>query len=47
MNVARFAALRERVHALPEPPSWARTFVLRSGRSKARRTLAGPSTPGD
>ncbi len=35
MNVARFAALRERVHALPEAPSWARTFVLRSGRSKA------------
>ena len=24
MNVARFAALRERVHALPEAPSWAR-----------------------
>ena len=37
MNVARFAALRERVHALPEAPSWSRTFVLRSGRSKARR----------
>ncbi len=32
MNVARFAALRERVHALPDPPAWARTFVLRSGR---------------
>ena len=32
MNVARFAALRERVHALPEAPAWARTFVLRSGR---------------
>jgi SAM-dependent methyltransferase len=32
MNVARFAALRERVHALPEAPVWARTFVLRSGR---------------
>jgi SAM-dependent methyltransferase len=32
MNVARFTALRERVHALPDPPAWARTFVLRSGR---------------
>ena len=40
MNVARFAALRERVHALPEAPSWARTFVLRSGRRKAARGAA-------
>jgi len=37
MNAARFAALRERVHALPEAPSWARTFVLRSGRRPAER----------
>jgi SAM-dependent methyltransferase len=37
MNVARFAALRERVHALPEAPSWARTFVLRSGRRRPGR----------
>jgi ubiquinone/menaquinone biosynthesis C-methylase UbiE len=37
MNEARFAALRQRVHALPEPPSWARTFVLRSGRRSAGR----------
>ena len=38
MNVTRFAAFRERVHALSEAPSWARTFVLRWGRSKVRRT---------
>jgi hypothetical protein len=37
MNVARFSALRERVHALPEAPSWARAFVLRSGRHNAGR----------
>lgn len=37
MNAARFAALRERVHALPEAPVWARTFVLRSGRRSVRR----------
>jgi len=40
MNVARFSALRERVHALPEAPSWARTFVLRSGRLESSRRLA-------
>jgi SAM-dependent methyltransferase len=32
MNPARFAAFRARVHALPEPPVWARTFTLRAGR---------------
>jgi len=32
MNPVRFAAFRERVHALPDAPVWARTFVLRSGR---------------
>jgi ubiquinone/menaquinone biosynthesis C-methylase UbiE len=37
MNPARFAAFRARVHALPESPVWARTFVLRSGRSRRRR----------
>lgn len=37
MNPARFAAFRARVHALPEPPVWARTFVLRSGRARRRR----------
>jgi SAM-dependent methyltransferase len=42
MNVARFAALRERVHALPEAPAWARTFVLRSGRRSARRAPDKP-----
>jgi SAM-dependent methyltransferase len=37
MNLARFAALRARIHGLPEAPSWARTFVLRSGRRKVGR----------
>jgi SAM-dependent methyltransferase len=37
MNPARFAAFRERVHALPEAPLWARTFALRSGRRRHRR----------
>jgi SAM-dependent methyltransferase len=45
MNPARFAAFRQRVHALSERPVWARTFILRSGRgargpgrvSRARR----------
>lgn len=32
MHAARFAAFRERIHALPDPPVWARTFVLRAGR---------------
>ena len=32
MHPARFAAFRRRVHALPDAPVWARTFVLRSGR---------------
>jgi ubiquinone/menaquinone biosynthesis C-methylase UbiE len=32
MNQARFDAFRARVQALPDPPVWARTFVLRSGR---------------
>jgi SAM-dependent methyltransferase len=35
MHAARFAAFRERIHALPEPAVWARTFVLRSGRRPA------------
>jgi SAM-dependent methyltransferase len=32
MHAARFAAFRARVHALPAPPVWARTFTLRAGR---------------
>lgn len=31
MSPARFAAFRGRVHALSEPPKWARRFVLRWG----------------
>jgi SAM-dependent methyltransferase len=34
MNPARFAAFRQRVHALCETPVWARTFILRSGRRR-------------
>ena len=37
MHEARFAALRRRVQALPDPPVWARTFVLRSGRRERHR----------
>jgi ubiquinone/menaquinone biosynthesis C-methylase UbiE len=37
MHPARFAAFRRRVHALPDAPVWARTFVLRSGRRAAAR----------
>jgi ubiquinone/menaquinone biosynthesis C-methylase UbiE len=40
MNPARFAAFRQRVHALPEAPVWARTFVLRSG----QRTRVGAAS---
>ncbi|MEO7670291.1 MAG: class I SAM-dependent methyltransferase [Polyangia bacterium] len=32
MHAQRFADFRARVHALPDKPSWARSFVLRSGR---------------
>ena len=32
LYAARFAAFRARIHALPDPPVWARTFVLRAGR---------------
>lgn len=31
MNAERFAAFRERVHALSDAPVWARTFTLRAG----------------
>jgi ubiquinone/menaquinone biosynthesis C-methylase UbiE len=34
MNPVRFAAFRARVHALPGPPVWARTFTLRAGRRR-------------
>jgi SAM-dependent methyltransferase len=36
MNPARFAAFRARVHALPGPAAWARTFTLRVGRRPQR-----------
>jgi len=38
MNPARFAAFRARVHDLPGPAAWARTFTLRAGR-RPRRPL--------
>jgi SAM-dependent methyltransferase len=53
MHEGRFAAFRRRVHALPGPAVWARTFTLRSGRralpresqsaSMGRPTLARPA----
>jgi SAM-dependent methyltransferase len=39
MHEARFAAFRRRVHALPGPARWARTFTLRSGTRLATRAL--------
>ncbi|HEX4405050.1 MAG TPA: class I SAM-dependent methyltransferase [Polyangia bacterium] len=41
MHAARFAAFRARVHALPGPPVWARTFTLRAGQRVRRREPAG------
>jgi ubiquinone/menaquinone biosynthesis C-methylase UbiE len=38
MNSARFEAFRTRVHALPGPPVWARTFTLRAGGRGRRAT---------
>jgi SAM-dependent methyltransferase len=37
MNPGRFAAFRERIHALDQPPVWARTFTLRAGRRQRPR----------
>lgn len=34
MNAERFALFRERLHALPGPAVWARTFTLQSGRRR-------------
>jgi ubiquinone/menaquinone biosynthesis C-methylase UbiE len=45
MNPARFDAFRARVHALPDAPVWARTFVVRSGHRTAPRSRAGVSPP--
>jgi ubiquinone/menaquinone biosynthesis C-methylase UbiE len=42
MNARRTAAFRERLHALPSPAVWARTFSLRWGR---RRRSARVSLP--
>lgn len=41
MNPVRFAAFRERVHALPGPPAWARDFTLRAGRRPGRPVRTG------
>ncbi|MES1208778.1 MAG: class I SAM-dependent methyltransferase, partial [Pseudomonadota bacterium] len=37
MNPTRFAAFRDRIHALPGPPVWARTFTLLCGRRPSRQ----------
>ena len=31
MSLERFAAFRERIHALPQPAIWTRSFILRAG----------------
>jgi ubiquinone/menaquinone biosynthesis C-methylase UbiE len=36
MNAERYAAFRERIHAIPHPAVWARTFTLRAGRRAGR-----------
>lgn len=42
MNTARFTAFAARVRAIEQPPIWARSFTLRSGRRAARvRPTAG------
>ena len=46
MHEGRFAAFRRRVHALPGPAVWARTFTLRAGRRAVRREPQTPSTGG-
>jgi ubiquinone/menaquinone biosynthesis C-methylase UbiE len=38
LNPVRFAALQERLRALPGTPVWARTFALRSGRKRPAST---------
>jgi ubiquinone/menaquinone biosynthesis C-methylase UbiE len=40
MHEGRFAAFRRRVHALPGPAVWARTFTLRTGRRALRREIS-------
>ncbi len=35
MHAERFEAFRQRIHALPGEPVWARTFRLRAGQSRA------------
>jgi ubiquinone/menaquinone biosynthesis C-methylase UbiE len=46
MHEGRFAAFRRRVHALPGPALWARTFTLRAGRRALRRQPQTTSTGG-
>ena len=43
MHASRFAAFRARVHALPGPAVWARTFTLRAGRRVLRRESPAPT----
>jgi len=44
MHEGRFAAFRRRVHALPGPAVWSRTFTLRAGRRPRRRADHDTST---
>jgi ubiquinone/menaquinone biosynthesis C-methylase UbiE len=40
LNPTRYAAFRERLHALPYEPVWSRRFVLRTGRRTRQRLRA-------
>lgn len=42
MHEGRFATFRRRVHAIPGPAVWARTFTLRVGRRAMSRDTAAP-----
>jgi hypothetical protein len=45
MHAQRFADFRARVHALPGPSSWARSFVVRSGHRCLRTQNGRASRP--
>ena len=45
MHEGRFAAFRRRIHALPGPAVWARTFTLQTGRRVQRREAGTAASP--
>ncbi len=46
MNPVRFEAFRERLHALPHAPVWAREFTLYQGRKSHKSWTAAPKRRG-